>query len=195
MWCAAAAAVTSAVLLGGCGGTKASHTVASVATTTQTVITSSHAPVPLGRDVIKKITGKPAKAQGVTSAPSDEVNATGAKRVDPCTLVTRAQAHAILKRPVGQPSEAPQGPTCIYTAKGAKNFITLAVDSLAFSKIKPQSLLRNRVQLTVAGRTAFCGEAGGQQLIVPLINGKYLAVAAPCPIAVQFAAIALKRYY
>ena len=182
----------AALLLAGCGGSKSAQ-VATVSSTATTV-TTSHAPIPLGKDKIKRITGKPVPAQGITGAPNDEVNASGAKKVDPCTLVTRAEAQAIVGKSVAAPIEAPQGPTCIYRADGGKSFITLAVESLAFSKVLPQSQLRDRISVTIAGHTAYCGNAGGQQLIVPLANGKFLAVSAPCPIAAAFAKKALSRY-
>ncbi len=189
---AAAVLCSAAILLAGCGGSNAAnHQVAVVTTTTST---TPHAPVPLGRDKIKKITGKPVPAQGVKNGPQDESNATGAKPVNPCTLVTRAEAQAILGRPVATPVEAPQGPTCIYRPKGERNLITVAVESLAFSKVQPQSQLNDRVSLTIAGHAGYCGKAGAQQLVVPLKSGKFLAVVAPCPIAAAFAAKALSRY-
>ena len=192
---AGVALVTAALLLAGCGGSKSSGNQVASVSSSVTTVTTSHAPVPLGKDKIKRITGKPVPAKGISGAPNDEVNATGAKTVDPCTLVTRAEAQAIVGKPVGKPVEAPQGPTCIYRPAGARSFITVAVVSLAFSKVLPQSQLRDRISLTISGHSAYCGNAGGQQLIVPLANGKFLAVAAPCPIAAAFAKTALSRYY
>jgi len=193
--CPAGMAFAVAVLLlAGCGGSSSSKSQVATASLTTTTATTSHAPIPLGKDKIKRITGKPVPAQGVTSAPSDEVNATGAKKVDPCTLVTRAEAQAIVGKQVGAPVEAPQGPTCIYRPAGGRSFITLAVESLAFSKVLPQSQLRDRISLTIAGHSAYCGNAGGQQLVVPLSNSKFLVVSAPCPIAAEFAKRALGRY-
>jgi len=192
---AGVALVTAALLLAGCGGSKSSGNQVASVSSSVTTVTTSHAPVPLGKDKIKRITGKPVPAKGISGAPNDEVNATGAKTVDPCTLVTRAEAQAIVGKPVGKPVEAPQGPTCIYRPAGARSFITVAVVSLAFSKVLPQSQLRDRISLTISGHSAYCGNAGGQQLIVPLPNGKFLAVAAPCPIAAAFAKTALSRYY
>jgi hypothetical protein len=191
---AGAAFTVTILLLAGCGGSNSSKAQVATASLTTSTVTTSHAPIPLGKDKIKRITGKPVPAQGITGAPNDEVNATGAKKVDPCTLVTRAEAQAIVGKQLRAPVEAPQGPTCIYRPTGGRSFITLAVESLAFSKVLPQSQLRDRISLTIAGHTAYCGNAGGQQLIVPLSNNRFLTVSAPCPIAAEFAKKALSRY-
>jgi hypothetical protein len=113
--------------------------------------------------------------------------------VDPCTLVSRSEAQAFVHGEVAKPVEAPQGPTCIYMVKGAKSFITLAVEASNFSKIAPQSQLKARVTLSVAGHTAYCGQAGERMMVVPLANGKFLTIAAECPVATQFARAALTR--
>jgi hypothetical protein len=123
----------------------------------------------------------------------DEINASGAKKVNPCALVSRSEAQAIVKGPVATPVDAPQGPTCLYRRKDGKGLITLAVQATNFSKVQPQSTLRDRVSVTVHGHTAYCGLAGVPTLIVPLANGRFLTVSAPCPIAASFAAKALAR--
>jgi hypothetical protein len=149
---------------------------------------------PVGRDIISSQEDHHiAKARGIGNEPNDEVNASGAKTQNPCTLVSASEAQAIVGKPVGEPTEAPQGPTCIYRPQGATSFITLAVESKDFSKIEPQSQLHGRMSLTVDGHPAYCGTAGAQTLIVPLLGGKFMAVSAPCPLAASFAAKALSR--
>ncbi len=149
---------------------------------------------PVGRDIVSdQGANHIAKARGIGNEPNDEVNASGAKAQNPCTLVSRAEAQKIVGKPVAEPTEAPQGPTCIYQAQGATSYITLAVESKDFSKIEPQSQLHGRMSLTIAGHAAYCGTAGTQTLIVPLPNGKFMAVSAPCPVAASFAAKALSR--
>ena len=186
--------VGATLLLAGCGSTSASHTVASTAeTTTQPIPTNPKITTPVGHDRITRTSHKPVPAQGIGSGPSDESSATGAKPVDPCTLVSRSEAQAIVHTPVARPVEAPQGPTCIYEPQGAKNFITLAVESTNFSKVAPQAQLTARVTLKIAGHTAYCGKAGLEMMIVPLTIGKFLAITAPCPVATSFAGAALKR--
>ncbi len=194
--CGAFALVGSAFLMAGCGSANVSHPVAGAAeteTATQPVPASPKITTPVGRDRITHTTHKPVPAQGIGKGPSDESSATGSKPVDPCTLVSRSEAQAIVHAPVAQPVEAPQGPTCIYEPRGAKNFITLAVESTNFSKVAPQAQLTARVTLTVAGHTAYCGNAGAEMMIVPLTIGKFLAITAPCPVATSFAGAALKR--
>ncbi len=106
-------------------------------------------------------------------------------------LVSRAEAQAILGKPVAAPVSAPQGPTCIYKLNGTARVVTLAVESLRFSKVKPQSQLRDRMSVTVRGHTAYCGVAGAPTMILPLTAGRFLAITAPCPVAATFAATAL----
>ena len=55
---------------------------------------------------------------------------------DPCTLVSQAQAQAIIGKPIGTPQEAPLGPTCIYRPVGAKSFITMTVESTNFAALR-----------------------------------------------------------
>ena len=94
---------------------------------------------------------------------------------------------------IGEPVDAPQGPTCIYEQLHAKRQITIAVESTPFSKVKPQAQLQDRISLEIAGHAAYCGTSGEQTLIVPLPDDRFLAVAAPCPIAASLATTALSR--
>jgi hypothetical protein len=123
----------------------------------------------------------------------DEVNASGAKKLDPCSLVSRPEAQAIVGGAVAAPVDAPQGPTCIYRRKNGKGLITLAVQATNFSKVQPQSQLRDRISVTVHGHTAYCGLAGTPTMILPLSSGRFLTISAPCQIAASFAAKALGR--
>jgi hypothetical protein len=184
----------------GCGGTSKTPVAGGSATTSSTSSSSqggpgsvSKASLPAGRDIVKTGEHHVSSARGIGTEPNDEVNSSGAKKINPCMLVTRSQAQAILGKPVGALTEAPQGPTCIYRPRGAKSFITLAVESKNFSKVEPQSQLRDRISLKVAGHSAYCGVVGTPMLIVSLANGKFMSVAAPCPIAASFAAKALAR--
>jgi hypothetical protein len=112
-------------------------------------------------------------------------------RFTPCNLVTKAQAGAIVGAPLQDPLEAPQGPTCIYRSQDGKRFVTLAVQSVAFSKLKHQ--MHKRQQVTVSNKTAFCGMLGQPILYVPLTGSRVLSVAAPCQVARKFAARAVPR--
>jgi hypothetical protein len=112
-------------------------------------------------------------------------------RFTPCNLVTRAQARQIMGGPIQAPFEAPQGPTCIYRSQSGKTFITLAVQSLDFDRVKKK--IRRRQALTVGSRSAYCGTYGQPMLYVSLSGKRVLSVAAPCPVAKQFATRALAR--
>jgi hypothetical protein len=106
----------------------------------------------------------------------------------PCSLVTRTQAKAIVGAPILEPLEAPQGPTCIYQAKSGKPYITLAVQSVSFTRLRKQ--IRNTRAISVADRKAYCGTYGKPMLFLPLSDGRVLSIAAPCSMASRFAATA-----
>jgi hypothetical protein len=112
-------------------------------------------------------------------------------RFTPCNLVTKAQAGAIVGAPLQDPLEAPQGPTCIYRSQDGKRFVTLAVQSVPFSRLKHQ--MHKRQQVAVSNKTAFCGMLGQPILYVPLSGSRVLSVAAPCQVARKFAARAVQR--
>jgi hypothetical protein len=114
-----------------------------------------------------------------------------AGRFSPCNLVTPKQAQAILGAPLQDPIEAAQGPTCIYRSKDGRSFVTLAVQSMDFAKVKPRLRLPRRV--TVGERTAYCGTYGQPMLYVPLSGGRVLSVAGRCGIAAQFARRAVRQ--
>ncbi len=194
-WRRAVVVLAPAALIAGCGGTSAGHQAAITAPAPSSPSQATNAPVkrtiPVGRDLVVSNLPRARRAQGVLEGPQDESNATGARTVNPCTLVSRSQAQAILGKQVGPPVEAPQGPTCIYKLRGTRNSITLAVESANFSKVKPQSQLRDRISVTIREHRAYCGTLGGPALILPLSGGRSLVVAAPCPLAAGFAATAL----
>jgi hypothetical protein len=113
------------------------------------------------------------------------------RRFTPCNLVTRAEARAILDAPVQALREAPQGPTCVYRSKPGRQFVTLAVQSLDFDRIRKQ--IRRPHAVDVANRRAYCGEYGQPMLYVSLTHGRVLTVGAPCRVARQFATRGVKR--
>lgn len=112
-------------------------------------------------------------------------------RFTPCNLVTRGQAKAILGGPVQALLEAPQGPTCIYRSKSGKSFVTVAVQPLDFNRVTKQ--IRRRQAVDVADRRAYCGLQGQPMLYVQLSRERVLSIAAPCPVARQFATRAVAR--
>jgi hypothetical protein len=112
-------------------------------------------------------------------------------RFTPCNLVSPAQARAIFGAPIQAPIEAPQGPTCIYRTKSPGGFVTLAVQSVDFDKLKRRIQEPRRVD--VSSRSAYCGTYGQPMLYAPLSGTRVLSVAGPCAVAKQFAAKAMQR--
>lgn len=110
-------------------------------------------------------------------------------RFTPCNLVTKRQARTILRAPMEEPVEAPQGPTCIYRTQDGDGFITLAVQPQPIGRLK--RLLSDRRAVDVDGRTAYCGRFGQPLLHVPISGGRVLTVAARCATARRFAITSL----
>jgi hypothetical protein len=109
---------------------------------------------------------------------------------NPCTLVSQRQAQSITGRAVSV-TEAPLGPTCIYQENGVKASVTLSVQRLRFSSLKPS--IKHLSKYTIRGNAAYCGVYGSPNLYVPLGNNRLLNVTAPCAVARKFAADALGR--
>jgi hypothetical protein len=113
------------------------------------------------------------------------------KRFTPCNLVTAAQAGVILGAPVHAPVEAPQGPTCIYRTRKGDGFVTVAVQATPLNRLKRNMLVLRRVR--ISDRVAYCGTYGQSMLYVPLSKGRVLSIAAPCVVAQEFAARAMRQ--
>ena len=110
--------------------------------------------------------------------------------INPCTLVTFAEARTITGGVIGA-TEAPLGPTCIYKRTNTKSNITLAVELQSFAQVTKH--MQRRKSVTIGDRQAYCGTLGSKMLFVPLPSGQVLNVTAPCSVAKQFAALALQR--
>ncbi len=190
----------AALLIAGCGGSSSggSSTAATTASSAQSADVTPGAYAKSHHDVVsgEVITHHPANGTGRAQANDDNparADAGGRRSgaPDPCTLVTQAQAQAILGVAVAAPVQAPLGPTCIYRPAGAHTFVTMTVESVDFAKIKAH--IRGRTQFAVVGHTAYCGTYGQPTVFVALSVGRVLAVTAPCVTGARFAAAALPR--
>jgi hypothetical protein len=131
------------------------------------------------------------QAGATTAAKPHRSVLAGGSQLNPCRLVSLAEAHTITGGSVQSASEAPLGPTCVYQLSGKEPDITLAVESAKLAQATHG--MRPRRTVTVGGHTALCGRLGVQMLFVPLTGGRLLNVTAPCSIAQQFAGHALGR--
>jgi hypothetical protein len=130
----------------------------------------------------------PSGGPGASAAPLRP----SASAQNPCTFVTGPEAEAALHAQLARVLEAPLGPTCVFELKGHKPSITLAIQAIDVRRHLAQ--MKNKpTQLSVAGRTAYCGTLGSSLLYVPLGGGKTLQVVAPCAAAQALAAKALPR--
>lgn len=109
---------------------------------------------------------------------------------DPCVLVSGAQAQAFTGTAVTV-REAPLGPTCIYTASGAKATVMTAVERLRFSALKPH--IKKLSKFTIRGRTGYCGVYGTPVTYVLLSGSQVLSISSACPVGTKFAAAALPK--
>lgn len=106
-------------------------------------------------------------------------------RNNPCALVTKAQAEAILGAKLLDPVVLPQGPTCIYRNSSSQTFAAISVQAQSFGALRRQ--LRRPERVEVSGRAAYCGMHGRPMLYLPLSRGRVLSVAAQCDTAVRLA--------
>ena len=112
-------------------------------------------------------------------------------RANPCSLVTKAQAQAILGARLLDPVVAPQGPTCIYRNRSGQSFATVAVQAVNFASLRPR--VRRVQRVDVSDRTAYCAMHGQPMLYVPLAPRRVLSVSGRCETAMRFASKAVPR--
>jgi hypothetical protein len=185
----AASAVAAALLIAACGSSSSSTT----ATTGSAVATgAAHTDAVTNGVVVHR----PAPGTGGAAVNDDnpgqaDSGKRGPSASDPCTLVSKAEAQAIVGGSIATPQEAPLGPTCIYQPEGAKTQVTLTVESLDFAQIRAQ--LHDRRRVRIGGRIAYCGDYGLPTTFVPLSGGRVLSITAPCAVGTRFAAKALPR--
>lgn len=131
------------------------------------------------------------RARSTPASTSDDTRGEKQAALNPCRLVSAAEAQAIVGAPIAGQLEAPLGPTCVYRLSGSSRQITLAIESLGFHQVTHE-MTRPR-PITVGHRRAYCGRLGTSMLFVPLRPGRVLNVTAPCSTAQRFAALALSR--
>lgn len=129
-----------------------------------------------------------AKATAASRGPRKQLTP-GPSAERPCSLVTKAQARAIIGQPLVEPLEAPQGPTCIYQSTAGRQLITLTVQTTDFQRLRSQ--IRAPRTVSIAQRTAVCGSYGRAMLYLPLSGGRVLTVSGPCTTASRIAAKAV----
>jgi hypothetical protein len=127
-----------------------------------------------------------------STPPNDDQNSTGAKGLNPCTLVSRAQAQTATGVALRAGIEAPLGPTCIFRPSSAGAEITLALEQGVKLGQASQALHTPR-RLTIQGRAAFCAEGHQQTLVMSVRPGQVLTVTAPCKAAARLASIVVGR--
>ena len=136
-------------------------------------------------------TAKVVQARQTPGSSNDDRSTTGAKPLNPCKLVSLSEAQTITGGATTKLTEAPLGPTCIYSGRGTSAAVTLTVEAARFSQVASHMTARKHV--VVRGHSSVCGRLGTQMLFVPLGRYQLLHVTAPCGIAQRFAALAVSR--
>ena len=126
---------------------------------------------------------RPAKRTG--SEPS-----TVSKSTNPCTYVPIGKAKTILHGKVKE-TEAPLGPTCIFTIKGSKQTATLAIEVVNVTSTVHK--MKHVSKFKVTGHQGYCGTLGTATVLVKLRHHQVLDVHAPCAAAKALAAVAVRR--
>ena len=153
------------------------------------------APGSADNPLVAKTPPQPGEPSGTTApgykALVEKQSSAPGTRFTPCSLVTAGQARAIFGAPVRRPFEAAQGPTCIYRTQKGRGFVTLAVQSGDFNRIRRQIQQPRRID--VLDRDAYCGTHGQPMLYAPLSGDRVLSIAARCGVARRFAAKAMHQ--
>jgi hypothetical protein len=125
-----------------------------------------------------------------SAATAQRITASSAAK-NPCSLVTAKQIRTIEARKVTKVSEAPLGPTCIYSLKGTKAEVTIVIEARKFNQAI--ATLQSRKSRTILHHHGYCGQAGHPVLLVSLPHSKVLGITANCAAAVRIAKIAIRR--
>ncbi len=188
---ASLALISAVLLLSGCGGSTAPTAAAQHGQQTpgqsNADIAQEGARPGTGKIRVARIGTQSARHDRSTS--KDDQSAYAPKALNPCKLVSLAEAQTITGGQVHSLVEAPLGPTCIYS--GARSEITMSVDPMSVSQASGH--MTHRQPVNVGSHRGYCGQLGTQMLFVPLAGGRVLHVTAPCGIAGQFATRALSR--
>jgi hypothetical protein len=123
-----------------------------------------------------------------TGEDNDEIQPTGAKPVEPCRLVTRQEAAAILGKGT-KAVERPQGPTCVYTNAGRT--VTLAVETNSVKQLRKEA--RKSTKVDLGGKTGYCVKYQTTAVITGISEGRVLRADGPCQAGVRFVTKALRR--
>jgi hypothetical protein len=200
---AAATAVASiTIALAGCGGghanrsasaTSGAHASATAHASVHRTVRTVKAKVVTPATVVVRSRDRAHRTVVVKAHGKDnEAGASGGSlTINPCTLVSISQVQALTRRPVAKSVEAPQGPTCVYEARGRGHEVTLEITALSFRAASKR--LSSVIGLTIAGHQAYCGVFGTPIAYVSLTQGRVMTIGAPCPVAAAMAKAALAR--
>jgi hypothetical protein len=185
-WAAVVSVVSSAALVAACGSSSSSRAEPnSPAPTSHDVVGASgavrHAASGTGGHAVND--DNAGTADGGASAAADQIR--------PCSLISKAEAQAVIGKPIASVQEAPLGPTCIYQPRGTSALVTIALETADLAATRRS--LHHPTLSEVAGHAVFCGGAGPPISYTQISGGRVLDTAAPCRIGAKLSALALGR--
>jgi hypothetical protein len=172
-------ALLAAVLLSACGSSSDSSRIVS----SQDPVSDSNQPS------VPQPTSPGPDTETSTPAGASE-SGEAAAQANPCSLVSRGEAAAILGGAV-QTSLGRQGPTCIYAPEGSGPQMTLVVERTDLGGLRRNASEAKPMQ--VGGSSGWCVRYGSTGVVAALPDGDVLHVTGPCALASRFAAKALER--
>lgn len=137
-----------------------------------------------------KAAGHVQRARATPASSRDDISRTRPTGRNPCTLVTVSEAQRIV-RGITSSTEAPLGPTCIYSGSRAPDEVTVAIETMNLAHTVRS--VRSAQAVTLGSHRGYCAQLGRGMLFVPLGDGQLLNVTAPCGAARQLAELALRR--
>jgi len=178
-----AAIVLVALLAAGCGGGSSSSPVTGDAGQRSDYVVES-------RDSVTKDEGVPEIDAGKypTGHDTDEESVSGREPIRPCSLVTRAEAAAILGGAV-KVVERPLGPTCVFSGSG--RMVTLVLEEQPLKSLVRGA--KSSRSVTAAAHHGYCLQYEAPSVVFSAGKGRVLQVTAACQAGVRFAAVALPR--
>ena len=135
-------------------------------------------------------TRQPRGPAGTAAKGSGEPTSKVTASTNPCEFVPTRNATAIFHAKVKE-TEAPLGPTCIFTVKGKKASDTLAVEVMNITQTVRKMKHVSKFKLT--GHEGYCGDLGTAQLFVKLRDHEVLVVHAPCKMGKALAGVAIRH--
>jgi hypothetical protein len=130
--------------------------------------------------------------RSVRTKDAEETTPSSERIINPCAVVTQAEAQAALGTRLLKPIKAPLGPTCIFQAPNHQTFASVAVVARPFAQLPSQD--KTLRKFAGVKESAYCGgPTRSTSLFVRVAADEVLQISAPCQTAAKMAPYALAR--